>query len=271
MNKITMKEAYFKNTIYYKKNTFRPGRKTLVFVHGLSGSSSAWLKYEKKFEKKYNVLSFDLRGHGKSLKFRKYEAYEIKNFTQDMYDLLQFLKIKHPIIVCHSFGTLLVLEYLVYHQKTVSAVVFLGPGFKMGERLGEKILKFILKTTPLFKLFPFREIKGGHVDYSNYKNTSDWNLRRTIADVSNTSLRVYAYCMKQTYSFDREKFLGKIKVPVLLMHGKEDSIIPVENSLKMHEKIKGSNLVLIENTDHIVVLNNFKEVSKGIEEFIKSL
>lgn len=265
-----MKEYYFKDTIYYKKNIFRPSRKILVFVHGLSGSSSAWLKYEKKFEKKYNILSFDLRGHGKSLKFRDYKAYEMKNLAEDMHDLLQFLKIKHPIIVCHSFGVFVVLEYLELYQKEVSAVVFLSPSFKVGERLRERILKFILKTSPLFKLFPFREIKGRHVNYSKYKNTGDWNLRRTVADVGNTSLRIYAYCTKQSYSFNKEKLLEKIKIPVLLMHGKKDSIFPVENSLKMHEKIKGSKLELIENTDHIVVLNNFREVSKGIEKFVKS-
>jgi len=52
-----MKESYFsKNNIYYRINEFQPGRPTLVFIHGLSGSSSAWLEYEKKFEK--NIIFF---------------------------------------------------------------------------------------------------------------------------------------------------------------------------------------------------------------------
>jgi pimeloyl-ACP methyl ester carboxylesterase len=51
------------------------------------------------------------------------------------------------------------------------------------------------------------------------------------------------------------------------VHGKKDSIFPVENSILMAEKIKNSKLVLLEKADHIVVLNNFIEVSDAIEEF----
>lgn len=57
---------YSPKKIFYKKNEFKPGRPALVFVHGLSDSSSAWLPYEKKFEAQSNILTFDLRGHGYS-------------------------------------------------------------------------------------------------------------------------------------------------------------------------------------------------------------
>ena len=52
----------------------------MVFVHGVSGSSSAWWPYEKIFENKYNILTFDIRGHGKLKKFPNYSDYKIKNF-----------------------------------------------------------------------------------------------------------------------------------------------------------------------------------------------
>ena len=82
-----MKEFYFKeNHIYYRMNDFKPDRKTLVFVHGMSGSSSAWIEYEEKFSKEYNVLTYDLRGHGKSHRYKKFNDYEIDKFTEDLYE-----------------------------------------------------------------------------------------------------------------------------------------------------------------------------------------
>jgi len=87
-----MQEYIWEDRIYYETNEFKPDRLTLVFVHGVSGSSSAWLPYEKIFENKYNILTYDIRGHGKSKKYPNYSDYEIKNFAEDLHDLISFLK-----------------------------------------------------------------------------------------------------------------------------------------------------------------------------------
>ena len=91
-----------------------------------------------------------------------------------------------------------------------------------------------------------------------------------IQDVGNTGLKIYLWGTKQSFNFNAKKVLKKINIPVLLIHGKEDTIFPYSNSLSMHKQIKSSKLVLLEKTDHIIVLNNFKEVSKLIENFIKN-
>jgi pimeloyl-ACP methyl ester carboxylesterase len=38
----------------------------VTFVHGAGGSSSIWFKQIRDFQKQYNVLLLDLRGHGES-------------------------------------------------------------------------------------------------------------------------------------------------------------------------------------------------------------
>jgi len=109
-----MEEKYLgtKNRIFYKKNNFNNKRKTLVFVHGLSGSSSAWEPYEKKFESNFNVLTFDLRGHGKSFRPKKISGYLIEKFSEDLYKLVKYEKINNFILIGHSFGNLIVLDFL---------------------------------------------------------------------------------------------------------------------------------------------------------------
>src|ERR1035437_9988341 len=97
-----MQEHIFEDRIYYRTNEFKTDRLTLVFAHGVSGSSSAWLPYEKIFENKYNILSYDIRGHGKSKKYPHYEDYEIKNFALDLHDLITHLKISKFIRLEHQ-------------------------------------------------------------------------------------------------------------------------------------------------------------------------
>jgi glycosyltransferase involved in cell wall biosynthesis/pimeloyl-ACP methyl ester carboxylesterase len=255
--------------IYYRTNNIMPGRPTLVFVHGLSGSSSAWIKYEKKFAKNYNIITYDLRGHGKTAKFEKYEDYAIKNFAEDLYDITVHLNLKDFTLVSHSFGTLIALEFLVQHQNLVKSAVFLSPNFAIIRRRSARAIKPLLKLARIFDLLPFSADAKRHIDYNKYINTGDWNLRRSLVDIRETGLRAYFYSTSQSYKFNREKFLSEIKIPVLLMHGKKDTIFPVNNSLIMEKKIKNSELILLNNADHIIVLNNFTEVSEAIDNFVR--
>src|SRR5579859_2075215 len=99
-----MKEDYLSERgIYYRTNDFKGGRPTLVFVHGLLGSSSAWAPYEKLLQGNYNILTFDLRGHGKSVRPLKYREYEVRYFVKDIAALLEHLHITECVLVSHSF------------------------------------------------------------------------------------------------------------------------------------------------------------------------
>jgi len=265
-----MKDFYFENRIFYRKNKFKKSRKTLVFVHGISGSSAAWIPYEKKFERNYNVLSFDLRGHGKSFKPKNYEDYTIKKFAEDLYSLVKHKNIKNFVLVCHSYGAFIGLEFLKKHQKLANSAILLSPAYKAPSNRMSLLIKRLLKSKRLLNIIPLKKDYGSHVDYSKHKNTGDWNISRLIDDVGNTGLKIYLWGTKQSYNFNAEKFLNKIKIPTLLVHGKKDTIFPYEISVEMKNKIKNSKLVLLDDADHIIVLNNFKEVSRLMEKFLKN-
>ncbi|MFA5841878.1 MAG: alpha/beta hydrolase [Candidatus Paceibacterota bacterium] len=265
-----MKESFLKERgIYYRINDFEPTRPTLVFVHGLSGSSSAWFPYEKIFQTKYNILSYDLRGHGKSAKPPKYGDYCLDNFADDLACLVASQKIENCVLISHSFGTLISLLFLSKYPNRVRAAVFLSPSFAVSKRKLAKATRPFLSLVNLLRPFPFHPKTGKHIDYSLYPNSGDWNIPRMIADVGNTTLRVYLYCTKQSYGFDQENFLQKINIPVLLIHGKKDTIFPADNSVFMSQKIKGSEIILIPNADHIIALNNVKEITEATRDFVE--
>lgn len=167
-------------------------------------------------------------------------------------------------------GSLIVLDYLLKHQEKVISAILLSPNINTGNEW----LKIVINK-PLMCLITAIENKlpkwrlGGHVDYSKYPNSSDWAVKRSIADLKNTGLSTYLYCVKHFCGYDRRNCLGNIKVPVLIVHGRKDSIFPVKNSIEMAQKIPKSKLVILENADHIIVINHFDEISKIIEGFIE--
>jgi pimeloyl-ACP methyl ester carboxylesterase len=265
-----MKETFFtKKGLYYRTNDFREDRETLVFIHGLSSSSSAWNLHERYFEDKYNILLVDLRGHGKSIKYKKYEDYAIKNFSLDIYELLGELNIKDFIFISHSFSTFISIEFMILNQTMIKKAIFLSPNHKVENNLKTNIVKILLKLTPILNIFPFSKKPGEHVDYFKYINTGDWNIQRLLKDTLNTGIRVYLYCIKQAYTFDRDEFLKNINIPVLIIHGKNDSIFPIKYAYKLHEEIKNSEIAIIDNADHTLVLNNFSKTSSLMDKFIE--
>jgi pimeloyl-ACP methyl ester carboxylesterase len=172
-----MKEGRLESRgIYYRTSDFTPGRPTLVFVHGVSGSCSAWLPYETRFSRDFNVLTFDIRGHGHSAKYRRSADYAIAHFVDDLRALLRHLAIDRCVLVAHSFATLIALEFLRTDQSRVEAAVLISSDFDVGRRLPARILRAALIPVDILEFLPFRGGHGRHVDYSRYPDSGDWNL-----------------------------------------------------------------------------------------------
>ena len=266
-----MKELFFSEKgIYYRINEFEEGRPTLVFIHGLSGSSSAWIEYEKRLENKYNILNFDLRGHGTSVKKEKYKDYEISKLGEDLYDLVSYLNIKKFVLISHSLGTLVAFDFMKNHTDLVEKAVFLSPDFYPKRRFAVRTVLSLLYLSRIFDLLPFRSKVGFHVDYYKFMNTYDWDPHRIFVDISNTTLRAYLYCLLQSYQVDYENFLSQINIPVLIFHGQSDTFFPVSSSMIISEKIKNSKLVLLEG-DHFILFQKIDVVIQKIEEFLSSV
>ena len=267
-----MKEYFLKeNLIYYRKNDFSGDKKTLVFVHGVSGSCSAWWPYEKIFENKYNILTYDIRGHGLSKKYPNYGDYEITNFVNDFNDLLTHLNISNFILISSSFGTVIAREYIKKYRENVIALIFTSVEDYEDDAFLLKVSRPTLKLiNKILSYLPFNSSPRGHVDYSKIK-CSDLSIERNFADMRNTGLRAQLYTLRHSFLSGREYNLEKINVPTLVIHGEKDSFVPIKNAIAFSQKIKNSKFIKISNFDHDIHHNAIKEMSEAIEEFVEEL
>ncbi len=257
--------------IAYRTNEYQNERQTLVFIHGLSGSSSVWLPYEKYFQDIYNIVTFDLRGHGKSRKRRHYHDYSLSAFARDVRELLTHLRIHRYILINHSFGTLVGLEHLHTHSDGISAIVFLSPNYGVHGSLRARIAQpFLVVLVRIATLFPFSPEPRGRTDYSRFKDSGDFTIRRIIADLRNTSMRVYFYCLEHAYRFNRTVWWNQIQKPTLIIHGEKDKIIPFINAVRMSQAMPHAKLVILKDTDHVMVINDIPETDRALEGFLEA-
>lgn len=97
--------------LFHKTYQHQSSTEWVVLVHGAGSNSSVWFKQLKEFVKHFNVLTVDLRGHGKSKDYP--DRSTRKNYTfnvvsQDVIDVLNHLKIQSAHFVGISLGTLII-------------------------------------------------------------------------------------------------------------------------------------------------------------------
>lgn len=268
-----MNERFFEERgIYYRVSELQSERKTLLFVHGLSGSSSAWVEYERHFEDSYNIVTLDLRGHGRSRKYLFHGSYEPELIVDDIFALLQHLSIDRCIIIGHSFGTLLSLFALRQNPHMFSAAVFLSPTFGASRAWWIRFARLLASAYSVSSLFlPFSEKGRGHVDYAALGPTGDWSPRRIMKDIRNTTLRVYVFCMTHIYKYDVAEWWRGLRIPVLIIHGKLDTVIPAANAVVLSREIPRATLLLLNDANHILPLNNFGAVYEELKRFLSTV
>jgi pimeloyl-ACP methyl ester carboxylesterase len=180
----------------YKKST---DAEWVTFIHGAGGSSNVWFKQIKAFGDNYNVLLIDLRGHGKSKgMFEKVKKYSFKYVSQDVIDVLDFLKVKESHFVGISLGTILIRKITEIRPSVVKSMVMAGAILRLNimsqflMRAGY-VLHRVLPYMAIYKIFaliilPRRKHKSSRNVFINeakklyrtefikwYKLTSDVN------------------------------------------------------------------------------------------------
>ncbi len=244
----------------------------IVFIHGLTGSSSAWHEYEEKFAATHRIIFYDLRGHGRSVKPKRYEDYEMQQHVDDLKALLSHLSVERCTLVSHSYGTLIALECILQSSASVEKAIFISPTFDLRTiRLQRFSDSFIRTLCRIFAFFPIRSAHGRHVDYGKYRHTGDWNFRRMWADIRNTGLRVSMFCLDILCASEDPQKWKKLDMPVHIIHGSKDSVIPLAHAQAMATSTNGAELTIIDGANHVLVINDAADVSAALEHILNAI
>lgn len=254
--------------IAYRTNDFDPSRKTVVFIHGLSGTSSSWWKFEDELEDSYNLVTYDLRGHGLSKRFVPYHAYDFTELAKDLYLLLTHLKLDTIILVSHSLGTSVANLFIKNHPEMVESAIFLAPNYKLRTLLTTKLfLPVLTAVNALYRLFPFTSKPGSRIDYHSFTYSPDFSVKRIVPEIKDLTPRLYLCYLEHMYKECGDAYWESIKEPTTLVHGTHDSFVPYRLAVELNTVIANSKLVTIKKGNHMLVINNAPEIIDVIKNF----
>lgn len=199
-----------------------PPRGVIVFVHGKDINRQHFVGAAERFVKQgYAVVAYDQRAHGRSTgEFITYGAKETKDLSLVIDVALSKWGRALPVaVIGESLGAAVALQTAAEDARI--SLVVAGAAFA-------DLQTVVTDKAPFFLSEQAR---------AEAVTTAEREARFTVADIS------------------PERSAARITVPTLLLHGSEDSFLPLKHSLRIYEALAGPRrLVRLEGVGHIDVL-----------------
>lgn len=254
--------------LYVRCNRFIPGRPTLILMHGLAGSLSAWAGCLTLLQATHNLVLFDLRGHGRSARFQGSEAYALRCFVDDIAALIDELRLPPVILAGHSFGALVAASFAATYPRRVRKLILISPRLNFLNPGRSKLFSVLNHMVGIAARLGIRRQRSGrHIDYGRLARYGDFDPVRLTLDILNTGLQTYLSCLQQASKINLEPLLHTIQTPTLLIHGARDGIFRLENSRRLVGLLPHAELEIFEDANHIVPLTHADALVGAISRF----
>jgi pimeloyl-ACP methyl ester carboxylesterase len=261
--------------LYYED---RGTGKPVVLIHGWPLSGASWERQAAALlAAGYRVITYDRRGFGKSS--QPAEGYEYDTLAKDTWHLLEALDLKDVTLVGFSMGGGEVARYLgKYNEGRVTKAVFMSaippalrksgdnpegvdPAAFEGIKQGIEADRYAF-LEHFLELFYNKKLLGG-------TSISDAAIHASFNVASASSYQAMLDCVDAWLEDFRED-LKQVKIPVLVIHGSADQIVPLEASgERTAALIPGAVLHVVENGPHGLNWTHATEVNKALLTFLK--
>ena len=229
---------------------------TLVFIHGLSDSLIYWEFLASNLKRDYQVLRYDLRGHG-DCELGDDEI-TMDTYVGDLYNLLGELNIDDVVLVGFSLGGAIALDFAVKYPEIVSSLVLMSTFHKADGHLVEVLNNFKKALNDSFNKFYDLILPMVLCPNVIDDNKNELELLKEIAS-QNANTEAYINAVDVCLDFDIEDELSKINIPTLILAGQYDEISPLKLQKEMQSKINDSRLIVFEDTKHNLLVGKNNE------------
>jgi len=251
----------------------------VVLIHGYPLSGRAWDKQVPALlEAGHRVITYDRRGFGKSS--QPATGYDYDTFAADLNALLEYLDLRDAVLAGHSMGTGEVTRYLSsYGSARAAKGVLVSPippyllqtadnpegvpyslfdGFAQAARADTPAwMKGFLDT-----FYNMDALRGTLVSDQAWQ--ASWNLAVTASATA-------AVACIGTWTTDFRDDLPKIDVPMLVLHGDADQVLPLDKTARrLPDLIKDMQLVVVEGGPHAIPWTHADQVNTALLDFIRS-
>lgn len=202
--------------------------KPILLLHGWGASLRTFEKLARDLSSLYQVYSIDLPGFGESEIGVPLSVSEVSDV---IYQFCKELHIDNPILLGHSYGGRVAIVYASKYPVN-KLILVSAAGLKQKLKISKKIK---IRVYKMFKKLHI-PVKMGSTDYQNADN-----VKRIM--------------LVQAVNQDLKNEMKKIKVPTLMLYGKDDDVTPLALAKGIKNSIEQSVLIELEDCGHFPYLD----------------
>ncbi|OBK98078.1 hypothetical protein A5645_04230 [Mycobacterium asiaticum] len=254
-------------TIHGHRRAFRIAGSgpVIVLLHGVGDSSTTWEPVHAKLAQRFTVIAPDMLGHGESDKPRA--DYSLASFANGLRDLLTALEIDRVTLVGHSLGGGVAAQFAYQYPQFVERVVLVSAGGVTKDvsialrfaamPLGAEALSMLRLPGAVPAMGLVSRAVGTVVGSTRFTRDVA-SLPRLVGGLSKPgavsafarTLRGVVDTQGQYVSMlDRSYLMHGL--PVQIIWGEDDLIIPVSHARLAHRQIPGSRLEILPESGHM--------------------
>lgn len=236
----------------------------LVFIHGLGSSSRDWEPQKEYFSNAFQVVTYDVRGHGQSDK--PPGPYSIPTFAADLAGLIENLGIAPVHLVGYSMGGWIAFQLAVSYPNLLKSMVIVNSSPELVPRTFQERAA-VWQRTILFRLFSMRKI-GEIIAKRIFIKPEQEELRHTFIERwAENHKPAYMAAFRAALGWTVFTQLGEIKTPTLVLTTTED-YTPVTEKEVYTALMPNAKLQVIEDARHAPQVEKSIEFNQLIEKFL---
>jgi 2-hydroxymuconate-semialdehyde hydrolase len=237
----------------------------LILLHGGGAGSSATANFRPNvpvFAKKYSVYAPEYLGFGLSDKPAEEHCYDLSYRARQVVAFMDSLCMESAYFVGNSYGGMICYYMAVMHPNRMRKMVVQGGplGAKRKDTPGSKVIN---TYTPTFEM---QKAMCENLFYNKEFVTDDLVNER----LKMTQMPGAIEALKKQWAGSRLTVtdrLGEIHVPTLIIHGRHDSTVPIEDSIEAAKAIPGAQLRIFENAGHSCHIEEAEAFNKAVLDF----
>lgn len=247
-----------------------PGR-TVVLVHGLGASTVLWDALVPRLPEDLRVLAVDLRGAGAS---RETEPAELTTalWAHDLHVLLERLGVAELVLVGHSLGVSVVLEYALRSPKTVAGLVLINGESRLGA-LAPRMQRSadLIRANGLESWVRDQWRLNPPFAPSSLESSPELlDTYRTML-LANRPLDYVRACEAIVNAEDLTARLGKVAQPVAVVVGALDDRTVPDAGRAMAEALPDAELTEVADAGHTLPMEAPEQVAQAISALLARL
>ncbi|MGA8644955.1 alpha/beta fold hydrolase [Candidatus Binatus sp.] len=219
---------------------------TLLLVHGLGASSRLWIN-QVEFGDRFHVVAVDLRGFGLSGKPKSPGSYSIEKFSNDLFHLADKLGVSKFHYLGTSMGGFIGQAMALRSPQRITSLMLVHTAAKSS--IPRDILEVRLKALKEMSMTDYGKLVAEQaLAEGKQSRIFDW----LVAMIAANDREAYARVLTEGLSgFDLSKESSRLQMPVLVIVGDTDRVIPPQAGYALAEGIQGVDLHTLKNAGHI--------------------